>query len=265
MPPSQFTIEVAHQDKPLTVSLLMEALEETLKILQGIQEQMTAEGSAMEWEIVKISMHSPLKITLAPQSENGQKRLGAKVIGAYFDGLHSLEMRADIPAYFDEDSLEATRKLARLSDEGVILKMRADKKEIIEPTMFIATNIDNILAREPKGYYDITTFEGKLEIINTHGKNSVFIWEPVTDNRIECLLENEEQLQQAKDYLRKRVAIHGKAKYNRKGKPVSMEVSTIRPLRDSSELPQPGSIGRINITNGMSSEDYIRSLRDGGP
>ena len=68
-------------------------------------------------------------------------------------------------------------------------------------------------------------------------------------------------MEQAKAALRKRVQVYGRAKYVR-GKVTSMEVESIRILREMHELPQPKDIGKVDITSGLSSEDYVRGMRD---
>ena len=57
------------------------------------------------------------------------------------------------------------------------------------------------------------------------------------------------------------MAVSGRLRY-RNNKPVLMHVESIRILRNTEELPQAKDIGPLDLTNGMSSEDYVRRLRD---
>ena len=88
---------------------------------------------------------------------------------------------------------------------------------------------------------DGATLIGKLETVTVHGgKPAFFIYDPLTGEKIICHIP-EERMAEAKDALDThphRVSVTGKVKYNRAGKPISIEVADFTPLRDRHELPQ---------------------------
>src|SRR5262249_45647922 len=88
----------------------------------------------------------------------------------------------------------------------------------------------------------------------------VRVWERLPERMIRCIIATD-QLQHAKDLLGKRVAVTGRISY-RNHKPTSIQVERIDRMQEDSELPELKDIGPINITGGMSPEEYVRSLRD---
>ena len=70
-----------------------------------------------------------------------------------------------------------------------------------------------------------------------------------------------ERLEEAKKLLGRRVVVSGRIRY-RSHKPTSIQAEEIHPLRDASELPQLEDMPPIDITGGLSPEEYVRRLRD---
>lgn len=110
-------------------------------------------------------------------------------------------------------------------------------------------------------YTDVATIEGNLEVISVRKRPSFFIWEILTNQKIECFT-TDKQLDEIVALLRHkpRIAVTGRVHY-RNDIPRSIDVESIRVLRDVNELPQPKDIGPINITEGVSSEEHVRRLR----
>jgi hypothetical protein len=128
----------------------------------------------------------------------------------------------------------------------------------------IATGVKHIdeLASRARLYVDFSTIEGRLEVISVHEHNSLFIWETLTNNRVECFV-SDEQIKEAALLLNKRVTVSGRINYrNHVPKTISVE-GPIKVLRTSTELPQPKDIGPIDITGGVSSEQHVRRMRNG--
>ena len=207
-------------------------------------------------------MSNPLTITVAPSLLGSEEDTSEKVIHAYLQGMREIENQPGIPPYFSEQTLKAARALVSLLGNGISkLVFSSPNETSVSPTLHAAANIDAIIERGAGGAYEFIAIEGKLETVSTHNTDHFFIWEILTNNRVQCRA-TPEQLEQAKNALRKRVQVYGRARYVR-GKPTNMEVESIRILRDTHELPQPRDLGKVDITGGMSSEDYVRGIRDG--
>jgi hypothetical protein len=112
------------------------------------------------------------------------------------------------------------------------------------------------------------SIEGRIELVSIHRSRRRFnLYHAITNKSIRCNLP--EQLadvvfQAAQD--RSRVIVSGLISYNAKGETISVAVNKpIRCLRLEHELPSPEKMLGIapDITGDLSTEDYVRSLRDG--
>ena len=256
----EFTITLSGDDGFVSVDVLIEALENTLAVLRGLGSEFPG-SDQIRWEIVRASMQSPLTLTLAPKApERRSRKLGQRIADAAYRGFREIAERPSLPPYFNEEALTAAKRLvAGARAEKTELSFFVPDKDPVTPLAAFTENIEQVVSRA-KTLYETGTIEGTLEVISRHKTDSVTIWETLTNRKVACFV-NSEQLELAKQILLKRVAVSGRIKY-RNGRPVSIEVANIRVLRGQHELPQPSDIGPIDITGGLSSEDYVRGLRD---
>lgn len=113
-----------------------------------------------------------------------------------------------------------------------------------------------------RGYYEISTLEGRLETIDVHGKKKVFgIYDVITNHKILCHFDKS-ILPAVVAALSQRVSVEGMVKFDRSGTPLSINVDNFEVMPGMDELPQFDEGQGINITSGISSEDYVRGLRD---
>ncbi len=241
----------------LRVETLAAALENAVKMLRSIETEFVASGTEVRWEVVRLSMRSPLRMTLAPKIAAA---VGRKIVRAVLEGVKKIERSPTAPEHFNEDSLRAARELLTAAEkDGAELTFGADNKSEVKLTEQAVKHIDEVVARARK-YADHGTLEGQLEEISVHSGTSFAIWEALTSRKVECVI-TADRVDEAKALLGKRVAVTGIVRY-RNHKPISIQVDRIRRLREASELPQLEDIPPLNITDGLSSEEYVRRLRD---
>jgi len=263
----EIVITLQGKDTRVTVRSLIEMLERALGVLREIDAD-TADNqrAGMQWEVVKVSMNSsPLTMTLGPRIPTNRRDNSAEVVKTFMIGMRSLESKAVVPQHWSEGALQGMRDLVDLRNNGIAsMKFASIDEEPVEPTLHSAANIEEIQQRQTSHYWEETSIEGRLEVISAHNGTKISIWDVLTNAKVECLV-TDAQLEQAKGAFRKRVSVTGRAKITRKGKPVSIEVTSIRVLKEKDELPQAkdfAGAGRVDITGGVDSAEYIRSLRD---
>lgn len=262
----ELTITVQGKDTRVTVRSLIEMLERALGVLRELDARTSDNQRAgLNWEVVRVSMNSPLTMTLGPRIPQNRRDTSAEVVHHFLGGMRTLEQGATIPAHWSEDALDKMRSLVNLRNNGVAsMTFSSPGEKSVEPTLHTAANIDEIRKKQHAYYWEESTIEGRLEVISAHNGTRLSIWDVLTNTKVECLV-TDAQLEEAKDAFRKRVAVTGRAKVTRKGKPVTIEVASIRVLKEKSELPQAKDFegtGRVDITGGVDSAEYIRSLRD---
>lgn len=262
----ELVITVQGKDTRVTVRSLIEMLERALGVLKEIDAHMADnQRAAMQWEVVRVTMNSPLTMILGPRVPTNRRDNSADVVKSFMVGIRSLESKAVLPANWTDDALQRMRDLIDLRNDGIAsMVFSSPGEERVEPTLHSAANIEEIQKRQTAHYWEETSIEGRLELISAHNGTRISIWDVLTNAKVECLV-NESQLEQAKSAFRRRVAVSGKAKMTRRGKPISIQVDSIRVLKDKQELPQAkdfAGAGRVDITGGVDAAEYIRSLRD---
>jgi hypothetical protein len=262
----ELVITVQGKDTRVTVRSLIEMLDRALGVLRELDARMSDNQRAgMNWEVVNVSMNSPLTMTLGPRIPQNRRDTSAEVVKSFLGGMRTLEKGANIPAHWNEGALEKLRSLVDLRNNGVAsMAFSSQGEAAVEPTLHTAANIDEIRKKQHAHYWEETTIEGRLEVISAHNGTKLWIWDVLTNTKVECLV-TDAQLEEAKGAFRKRVAVTGRAKVTRKGKPLEIEVASIRVLKEKNELPQAKDFegtGRVDITGGVDSAEYIRSLRD---
>jgi hypothetical protein len=255
------TIRIGGAGEHIGVALLIQTLKSTVEILRSLESELAVSDAPIRWEVVKASMSSPLTLTLAPEpGQRKQTLLGNRIVKTYLRGIRLVEQGPTQPPDFGDNALECTKKLVSTAfQEGASVTFSTPGEPPVTPTEQATAHIEQIVAKA-RTYHDVTTIEGRLEVIWTHTADSFFIWEVLTNQRVKCYV-TPDQLESATKLLRKRVAVTGVVRY-RNDKPVSMEVGEIRVLRKDADPERPGTFSAIDITGGTSPEEYVRSMRD---
>jgi hypothetical protein len=260
--PAQLTIRLTggRQDH-VSVAALIRALENAVKTLRSLEEEL-ARSSGIRWEIIRASSRSPLSITVAAHPNGvATQRVASKIATAYVRGIAQMEKAAILPEHFTEEAALAVQETVNAAeDDGKKLTVSASKKKTVSPTPQIVTHIKEIVAKSRK-YADYGTIEGTLQEISIRGGSKIGISESFTGQWIMCAVAPE-QIQEAMRYFGKRVAVSGTIRHSNH-RPTSITIEEpIQVLRDSSELPQVEAMPPIDITGGLSSEEYVRRLRN---
>ena len=107
----------------------------------------------------------------------------------------------------------------------------------------------------------IGSVEGMLEAISIRGGGKFIVYDSLTDKAIACRFDNAD-LERVKSLLGRRVLVSGIVHANIKSEPIRVDVETVRTLGDGL-LPKTAELagGYPSITEGMTLDDYLRSIR----
>lgn len=93
-------------------------------------------------------------------------------------------------------------------------------------------------------YEDDGSIEGKLEVLSSHGKLQLVIYDILSSKPIKCEISDRD-LEVALQEFRNRVEVFGRVRYRRDGAPVSVRVDRIVPF------PQPQDIPSLDEMRGI--------------
>ena len=254
------TIRIAGKDDNVSFAAFVRVQRETLQILRDLDAEMSGGQKPLRWDVVDVSLNSPLTVTISGHSIDGPGLYSTEIASAYVDGMQQLEHAPELPRHFPVDTLERAKRLVSVKNDGVAsLVYSTPGRPPVEPTQHLAANVDYILKH--KFYLSDTTLEGMLEVVDIHGEYEFAIYDLLNGQKIKCRFEKE-MLEEVVSLLRSRVAVAGEAKFSRTGRAVSIKVRSIKRLRSAAELPQFRVGEEIDLTGGMDSAEFVRRMRD---
>jgi hypothetical protein len=214
------------------------------------------------FEVVAMSYASPYRIAVLPTPLPDVEFTGPLVIKALSNLSTALISKADLNQ-FDSEVLGAIRALAKPVGKTVKAVNLRFGGAVFDMNARIVARIDEALAvdEECEGF-----IEGMLEQINLHdGVNIFHIYPEVGPNKVACHFPVR-LVEEAVAAVGRRVEIFGTLRY-RAGVnfPYQVAVADIDAHPPNHELPDWDDVrGRApDCTGDLSSEDFIRELRDG--
>lgn len=267
MPLNELTITLSDEEGRVSADALKVALDSALDMLRSVEANFVGSNAMVRWEIVRVRMRSPLRVTFSPRvigrpgaknvTARSSRSIGTKIVHACLQGVKGIEKSPTMPEYFNEETLDAAKKLAKVQGASLAFSSNGSDKTTLSESAI--KNIEEVKAKA-RLYVDFTTIEGQLELVSSHGRRSFAVWETLTNHKVECF-GTDEHFAQALHLIEKRVAVVGRVSY-RNHVPKSIQVETMKAMPGIGELPQPKDIGPINITDGVSSEEHVRRLRN---
>lgn len=264
--PQHLTISVEGHDGGIPVDRLLELLTKTLAVLRDIDLENGEDGKiSLRWDVSKATTNSPIELTFSPQALPHRRDTSRAVVKSYMRGMRKIESGQGVPSDFGDDGLKEARGIVGLLERGLSrIAFGSEGEEPVVPTLRSAALIDEFFGKRSTYHLTDTTIEGSLETVTIHGGDAFDVFDQLTGARVRCTLADG-KIQDAVQALGKRVAVSGRTKFSDKGRPLSIEVESIRVLREKTGLPKASDFegaGKLDITGGMDSAEFVRRLRD---
>lgn len=268
-----------------TVSDLIDQLADYFDLLGEVEEAIAPDGgAAIQWRVVNATKASPLSITVqafARQYAVNVDRRAEVVVHQVTRGLHSLTRAPQRPAYFSEKALQKAERMFERITNGIDLTeieiegaVPDDDTGPIDLTPAVARvaakNVREILDPVAKPYDEIGAIEGHLQSVSKDGKGRriVYVKHRLTGDEVKCFVRGQAEAEishcEVDDIWKgRRLSISGVIHCKGHGRIAYVDADRIRFLRNSRDLPDIGDILDPNFTNGLTSEEYLKKLRNG--
>lgn len=234
----------------VTVRSLVSALESALVWLRGHDPDDT-----VDWEVVRVAIGKSLRFTFSSPVSNGD-------ISDRMHNLHNLQKKKmpKVPPRLTDEDVEGTKKLAAMiGDEFKSIRISSPGEPTVKLTPVLVQRVGDIASAERGPYQEWNTIRGVLDQITASQFSCRFrLKHQLTGEYLGCTVPPE-RLDEIKDALPHRVEVYGRVKYDRTHRPKSIDAEKIRRLPES-DTPFD-SLPPINITSGLSSEEYVERLR----
>ena len=130
----ELTITLSDKDGDLSVDTLKKALENSLDMLPQLEASVVASGVEVRWEVVRVRMRSPLKVTLSPRGVQGRssaETVGRQLVKSAYRYVDRIENGETVPHPFIDGANEATRKLVKSAiSEGAAVAFEAANTKV---------------------------------------------------------------------------------------------------------------------------------------
>ncbi len=256
---AELTIVIDAERGIVPINSFVTVLNNTIGVLRGLAEAIDKDIE-VEWAITKISMKSPLMLTITGQNKR-KPAFPRKVIGEYMGGLRSIEQKKKLPKNFSDTDLDSVQKIVGVLKDVNTVAFKSSEYGQVTPTMHANANIQQL--RVQAYHSEITTFNGKLYDIRTSDDHHEFvIQEEATGQKIKCIFPETEIDRLSEGFLHKQIEVYGKARFTDKGVPVAIEI------HDFDKIPDPkylkiSEAPPMDITGGIDPVDYVRKIRNG--
>lgn len=249
-------------DGRVRLSAFMSQLQNLSATINKLDREANAGKSATYFQIAELSYNSPVRVVIEPHAIARQSYMGHLVLENLGKIADALVSDSDLHS-IDYDILEDIRGLARPVGKQVKSATLIFNAHTLELTETVALRIDKALAVEDECDGAI---EGMLEQINIHqGANTFHIFPNVGPRKVTCHFPSR-LYDDAVAAVGRRVEVGGLLRFRSGASfPHQIAVTQIDAFPPESELPDWDDVrGRApNATGELSSEAFVRELRDG--
>lgn len=247
--------------KSIAADALSTAVRSWLNVIENVDAAVSGQGKiTLKWYIDDLSTGS-VNVALRAESLLENHNFGNEVVHEAIRGMHMLETKGLTPPYLTYTGIKAAKGLVKLiGRKGVSGISLSGEGEETELSKAAANSIDQLTKVRRRS---IGSVEGKLEMISVHRRHEATVYHAHTHKAVRCRFP-ETMLEDVKAALGQRVIAAGEVQWNAKNEPVTIMVSSIRPLRPQIKLPSIEDLSGAwsDAFGDMDSVSYVRSMRD---
>jgi hypothetical protein len=261
----EITIVIHARNGRLLWSDFLKVIQKNVTAIRLVGDRLSESGRLEgNWRIEHIAMQSPVAVKVRYEIE-GDQQAPIQWMETYAEGVKRLEGSDQQPPDFPDAAIDNFAYLAELHDRVEKIEYLLPKsQEVVALPKAAAHAVAIQKTRRPPHYKSYGELQGELGQITVHGGTSEFIiWDRLTQHRIHCRFSREHAAEVG-ELITKQIRVFGLISYDRKDIPVAVEVDSWKRAKGEDELATLEEIrnSMMPLPEGMSSEDFVRGLRD---
>lgn len=262
----RFDLSFTAKDRYATPDSIFEVFGESVRMLREI-DRSRSDDVTLRWRTYQLSTANRegfgQRVKLIVVAEPLRANHSRGVADVAYRGWEFAHRGAELPDDFPESAVESAVKMADALNNGVAgIRVAVPHKPAVRVDRQTQRNLHTI--NQQRFVFTYGSIEGSLRLLSSLKKQHFDVVEDTTGTSVHCYFDDAETEAKALAAYKKRVSVQGRIKYNREGKPLSVEVAGLRAFKDARDLPQLSDLIGIDITGGQDSVSYIRELRDDG-
>lgn len=249
-------------DGQVRLTVFMSQLQSLNGALSKLDRDLNGGKPASSFRIAELSYNSPVRVVVAAMPRPNRPHVAGQVLENFGRIAEAIKDGSPLET-IDADLLEDIQALARPVGRQLKTATILFDGHELNLTETVARRVDEALAvaEECSG-----VIEGDLEQINVHhGANTFHIYPAIGPKKVTCHFSNK-LYEDAVAAVGKRVEVYGTLRFRPGASfPHQIAVTDIEIFPPESVLPDWDDLrGRApNATGGLSSEAFVRELRDG--
>jgi hypothetical protein len=233
-----------------------EALRQTERALSGLSD------NYVYYKVVGLTHNSPATIVLEGVARRKSPVAPYRVMNGFVSGIKGIRNKRRPPQGADLGMLKSYQALAAPQNKHIqsIEIIEPDQKVIPIDSAF-SKQVEDIIGPDIFSYGSIS---GRLERVNFHNTRKFEIFPTVGAQKVTCVFKPELR-RQVKDALDNYVTISGRLRYKQWDKhPYAIDAKSIDVHEEHALLPGLHDLRGTSpkFEEGMSSEEFVRSIRD---
>lgn len=221
---------------------LLEAQEKFLALIREVARSIAGDRG-VTWVVSDTRPGSlDLGVRAVPNSVRVPHSVPRKIAHAVSDGIAVLGAGPTRPPQFTDTALERARDFANvLTDELPSVTVR-NGHGVTRVSSLIAAHADTVLG-EPESAFG--SVEGTLESVTVHERRLFSVYDPLTDERVECRFGMRISPREIGAAIEKRVRVYGEIKSRATGQIMYVRAEEIEVQPDADTLPTADEVRGI--------------------
>lgn len=245
------------------LSDFIEQLEAFSEVLRQTERALSGKNSNfIYYKVVDLTHNSPATIVLEPVARSASTVSARAVTNNFLAGVRSIRKKK-APYGADLAMMQSYRALSSTAAKRNIqsVEIVETPKKVIPIDSVFSKQVDDIIGPD---IYSFGSVSGKLESVNLHNTLKFVIFPAVGPQRISCEFRPDLRAK-VKAALDNYVTITGRLRYKQMDKfPYAIDAKDVDVHESHSDLPTLHDLRGVssNSTEGMSAEEFVRSIRD---
>jgi len=241
-------------------------LQESLLVLRDADSAVSGRATGvLEWVVIDLASAHGLDAVIEsrPRLAGVDAHMASMIASSYVDALNVAEAGDVLPPHLSDLGLTHLENLAgRLRRNGAEA-LRTTYVEMDQAATVSVTTAENVKRLRVPRSRAIGSIVGKLEVVSVHRRPEYSVYDSVTRRPVRCAF-SENELEQVKATLGRRVRVSGLVHRNAKGQPLRIEQPRLSVMPGEPELPTVSDLIGVapDFTGNLTTEEHLRQLRD---
>jgi hypothetical protein len=267
---ARLRFEIKGDPDSVSLETYSQATVQVLGILRELDPAISRRSNGtLNWYISRLHNNGTLLLEVLSKQRQMRQMAAARdvsndVAASFLTGLDNLEHHGTSPPYLTDVGMRRVKRMVSLihknGAKGFVAS--APDGQSVEVSEKASKTIDELLPVKTEA---VGSVEGRLEAISIHGSKKFVIYHSITKKAVNCHFDQQRIMDKVLQTLGGRIVVVGEVFSNAKGEPVKVAVSDFELVEGTGRLPTVAELtgSDPDFTGGLSTEEYVRSIRRG--